>query len=112
MRRLPLKVAVVLGLVALVGLIALSGARAATYVNGCPPFSDPVTDTQMQCTALAERLEVIVAELEAPEPVALNTGAIERLDLMWWGVWAAVGVGFVAILAPRWFAAFRVTRGV
>jgi hypothetical protein len=57
MRRLPMKVLVALGIVALVLLIAVSGARAATYTTTCP-----VADGT--CLALAERLEVLVAELE------------------------------------------------
>lgn len=35
----------------------------------------------------------------------------DALNLIWWGQWATVGLLFVLILAPRWFTAFRVTRG-
>jgi hypothetical protein len=43
--------------------------------------------------------------------VALSQDDRDRMDLSWWGTWALVGLMFVLIVAPRWFSAFRVTRG-
>lgn len=36
----------------------------------------------------------------------------DALNLIWYGVWALVGLTFVVILAPRFYAAFRTTHGV
>lgn len=46
-----------------------------------------------------------------PCDVALVEADHESLNLVWWGVWALVGLMFILIVAPRWFAAFRVTHG-
>lgn len=43
--------------------------------------------------------------------VALVEADHDSLNLVWWGVWALVGLMFILIAAPRWFAAFRVTHG-
>lgn len=64
-------------------------------------------------------LAQILAELQADNEgtgttasvVSLASSDRERLDLQWWGTWAVVGLLFVLMLAPRWFSAFRVTRG-
>jgi hypothetical protein len=53
-----MKVLIALGVVALAMLIVISGARAATYATTCP-----VADAA--CLALAERLEILVTELES-----------------------------------------------
>lgn len=35
----------------------------------------------------------------------------ERLDLIWYGSWALVGLMFVLLLATKWYSVFKVTRG-
>lgn len=109
---------------------AASAGTPAAWDNACPAAE-----------ASCERLSFIAAELQrqgvlqrgyydplvtgsgtayvAPSTatqavsgtVALSDSDRERLDLAWWGSWALVGLVFVLILAPRWFAAFRVTHG-
>lgn len=34
----------------------------------------------------------------------------ERLDLLWWGVWAIVGLLFVLIIAEAWFRSWKMLR--
>lgn len=41
----------------------------------------------------------------------LTTTEHQYLGASTWGVWAIVGLLFILIAAPRWFSAFRVTRG-
>jgi hypothetical protein len=41
----------------------------------------------------------------------LDAETEERLDLVWYGVWASVGLTLVLMVAPRWFSSFRVTHG-
>lgn len=65
--------------------------------------------------ALANPSIITQADLDAIENssgvVALDQAGMDRLDLIWWGVWALVGATFVLILAPRWSSVFRVTHG-
>jgi len=107
-------------------------ADAATYVLDCstaPPPSPPgeITDDAIEtrnqriedaanCAALAERLETLVALIEAQadsapgtaaQRVALTTIDRNRLDLAWWGVWATVGLLFSLLVAPMMQRAFR-----
>lgn len=43
--------------------------------------------------------------------VELSADDREAAQGAWWGTWAIVGLLFALILAPRWFATFRVTQG-
>jgi hypothetical protein len=120
---------VVLALLAFLALGA-TGASAATYSVNCP---DPSTlyggtvdaavevshlrqEEEQSCAAIAERLEAVVSLLEAQNDeaatptatrVALAPDDRDRLDLMWWGMWALVGLTFVLIVSPLMQSAFR-----
>ncbi len=90
LRRLPLKFVLVLGVIAFAAFVLANGAGAATYVTSCPALSDPPMDTQVQCAALAERIEANTAALEAQlENDRAHAGYI---------VGAVAGTGFVVML--------------
>ena len=44
--------------------------------------------------------------------LALSDDDHHRLDLIWWGVWAAVGMSFVALIAPRFLRAISPERAL
>lgn len=118
----------VLGVLALLGLILAGGANAATYTNPCVA-TDPVCERLTAVVAAIEALpqtdteydySTVLAAIdgntagtgEISGTVALSAADRERLDLSWWGVWAVGGLLLVVVLAPRWFAAFRITHGL
>lgn len=78
----------------------------------------------VMCIALAERLDTAIGELDllvlrietlrgiiqnetGDDGVALDEVSSNRLDLAWWGAWAAVGSLFAVMLAPMLSRAFR-----
>jgi len=110
----------------LIGLILMAArvltADAATYTAPCT-IDAP----------LCERLEATVAQLELANTtlagIDANTGTApgvsevsgvvalsgddrERSDLMWWGMWALVGLALVQLIAPQLSSLMRVTRGM
>jgi len=121
MRGLPRWLVVLAGVVALVLLVSVNGARAATYVNACVG-SDPVCERLSVLVAEAEAHTVLLEGIEANTAgdgpaevsgtVALSGGDRERLDLAWYGVWAAVGLLLVLMIAPTFLNLLRVTRGM
>lgn len=110
----------------------LDPISGVAWVNECAP-------ADASCLALTERLEAVAWLVQAGTDAttgfaAQNQGDLEALgtlvtaaggggggaltetqsdalNLTWWGVWALVGLMFILIAAPRWFAAFRVTHG-
>lgn len=110
-----------------VGAPAVAGA--ATYSTACPA-------ADAACAALAERLEVLVAELESQDrdystvlaeiaantsgegpaevsgTVALSADDRYRLDLIWIAVGVLIGVSLFALLAPAWHRAFQWVRAI
>lgn len=51
------------------------------------------------------------AECQMSDDYTLCMAQQERLDLVWWGVWAVVGLSFVQLIAAKWYSAFKVTHG-
>lgn len=104
-------------------------AAGATYSLSCPVADE-------SCAALAERLEVLVAELESQDrdystvlagiesntggegpsevsgTVALSGEDKDRLDLIWTGLGILIGVSLFALLAPAWHRAFQWVRAI
>lgn len=101
-----------------------------------PGDSDPgtITDAAIEvreqrqelaqmCAALAERIEAQVAATEAVDArlasmddtgpgtsaqrVALSPSDRNRLDYMWWGAWAIVGLMMVSLIATKWYSVWR-----
>jgi hypothetical protein len=103
---------VVVVVVASVLLFVADRAGAATYLNGCPPFGAPVTDTQMQCAALAERLEVLVAQGEAPSPAVLAGDSQLALEDVRHGIaWACGILLFGLVILPLLVRVFHRGEG-
>jgi len=106
------------GLTAALALGALAPSALADP-PACPPTDD-------SCLALAGRLDTLQTTLtangakldeldatlaaQAGAPVsgtvALDETTSDRLDLTWWGIWALVGFGLLAIIAPAWRRVF------
>lgn len=51
------------------------------------------------------------AECQLSEDHTLCVAQQERLDLVWWGVWASIGLSLVAMIAATWYNLFDITRG-
>jgi hypothetical protein len=88
-----------------------SAAPVPTWTNAC------ATDVDV---AACERLNYVAAELSAIDAnttssgsptvagtVALDGDTTARLNLIWWGEWAAVGTLLALIVAPMFTSAFR-----
>ena len=102
-----------LTIAAAVGALALAATGSALAdPPACPPTDDA-------CAALAARLDDSNAKLDAltaaveasgGEPVsgtvALDADTTDRLDLLWWGVWAVVGLALLQIVAHSWRRVF------
>jgi hypothetical protein len=117
--RLRFVLVLALALVAL-GVWNSTRADAATYANDCPAIADDLTTsstTTSQCLAITQRLEQLDADVLASSSSSSSSGTValspddaHRLDLTWWGCWAAVGVALLAILSPLWVSAFGLER--
>jgi hypothetical protein len=75
-------------------------------------------ETYQNCQSELTRLDALRASVDSmadattdptqpAQRVALSGSDRERMDLAWWGVWAAVGVGLALLVLPRLFARFR-----
>lgn len=49
--------------------------------------------------------------LGSPCYVDAGGAAVDKINLGWWGIWAIVGLMFVAILAPVWFRSWGMPKG-
>jgi hypothetical protein len=126
---LPKKAAlVVLGVV--VASVALypstAGATVPSWTNPCSGDLDVAACERLTFIAETEdanagKLDAITAALAAPVSVTcdatcassattatLSDDDHHRLDLMWWGVWALVGLAFVSIIAAPWYRAWGI----
>jgi hypothetical protein len=65
------------------------GSGETTPVNAWSQCKDPATGSAVACQ------------------VDLIGGSADRLDLAWWGAWAAVGVLLALLVVPRLLARFR-----
>ncbi len=117
-------------------VLVVAGAAAGTAGAQAPPvcadapsdFEPPLPndsaietrelrqDVAADCAALLDRLDSLIALQEAAvesetttsaQRVALAPVDRNRLDLMWWGAWATVGMMFVLLAAPMFLRAFR-----
>ncbi len=98
-----------LALVAIIVLAVAQGARAATYGAECAPADDPITDTQAQCLALVERLELLV-ELEEAAAVELATSGEALVDVRT-GVGHLLGFGASCLFAVAFWRTFGRSSG-
>jgi hypothetical protein len=123
---------IVAGAVAIAYFGASPAFAQATYATECPeapPTVEPggVTDAAYEgrflrienaqaCAAIAERIETLVAIAEASSESETTTAAQRvalapidrnRLDLMWWGVWATLGTIWAAVGGTFLLRAFR-----
>jgi hypothetical protein len=102
---------------------ATAGATVPTWTNSCSGDIDVAACERL--TFLAETEDANSAKLDAllTGPLSITcdstcaTSAVtanlsdddhHRLDLMWWGVWALVGLAFVSIIAGPWFRAWGI----
>ncbi len=93
LRRLPLRFVLVLAGIALVVVVAASQAHGATvFATSCPTPSDPITDTQAQCAALAERLVAIEAHADTS-----MSAVVDARSLLGYLVGLVVSLLFAAI---------------
>lgn len=44
--------------------------------------------------------------------VSFDSAASDKLNLMWWGQWALVGLALVLIIAPQWYRAWGIERKI
>lgn len=137
-RRSALAVLLALALcvtVAVALFVVTASAEAATYTNVCPnapgapepeSINDDAIETRNQriadvaiCVALAERIETMVARLEALDDAAPGTAAQrvalapkdrERLDFLALAAWGTVGLLLVLVVAQKWYGAWRFLR--
>jgi len=84
-------------LAVVVVLLIAGPSPASAYSGDC---ADDAINIQ-----LCERAESAADSLDAIE--ARQEADSERLDLIWWGVWAAVGALFGLMAAPMIWKAFR-----
>jgi hypothetical protein len=70
-------VAVLAG-IALGAMLLASHVNAATpvYSAACPTPSDPITDTQAQCAALSERLEVLETHMDTSTTAMIDARSL------------------------------------
>jgi hypothetical protein len=74
-----------------------SGGGTTTVTTTVPSGTTTVVQTTPGTTVTNEVL--VRGDLSADDQ--------HRLDLAWWGVWALVGLGLVALIAPLWYRAWR-----
>jgi len=94
--------ALLVGVSVVAGLGLVGSAQA--YTGEC---ADDTINLQ-----LCERAEVAADVLVAMQAdgVALAEEDQDRLDLLWWGVWANVGLSFTLLVSPMFVRAFRFWR--
>lgn len=132
MPNFVLRAVAALGGVFAVFAFALPASASAAWVTNCRPDPGAISGTitndaaievhdlhrseAQNCLAITERLErlaAVTAEgLDSTAPtevsgrVALAPDDRNRLDLIWWGAWAALGLGFLNLLLPSLNRAF------
>jgi hypothetical protein len=122
--RLAGLVAVALVLFAIV--TSSAGATVPTWTNPCSGDIDVAACERLTFLAETEdansaKLDAITAALAAPVSVTCDATCASsattatlsdedhhRLDLMWWGVWALVGLAFISIIAVPWYRAWGI----
>src|SRR4051794_41139449 len=105
-RRLPITLAVAVAIACAVA--GASGASTGVPLTWATACADALAVANCQrLTWIANRLDEPAAAAEPVSgTVALDADASSRLDLVWWGSWALVGLGLVAVIAPAWRSAF------
>lgn len=105
-RSIALVVVVVLGAAAIPAVAAASTSTPLTWATPCSADLD---------VASCERLTWIANKMDDPAAaaapisgtVALDGDALDRLDLVWWGVWIAGGLLLAQLVAVSWRRLFN-----
>jgi hypothetical protein len=109
--------------VVLMGMPAPAGAAVPTWTNPCSGDIDVAACERL--TFLAETEDANSAKLDAllagplsitcDDTCATSTTEASLSDedrhsfnLIWWGVWALVGLAFVSIIAAPWYRAWNI----
>lgn len=113
LRILPPRIALAAcAAVVLVG-VALPGTASATptWANSCDTDLDVGSCERL--TYLAEQSDALngavaaIAAQQATDATVL-TEQQHRLDLIWWGAWALIGLTFVSLVAALWFRSWGI----
>jgi hypothetical protein len=86
---------------AAVPVMVVAAVIASPAVAAAPSFADACGSVNNFDYAVCERLDYL-ANSESEDT--------DKLDLVWWGVWASVGMSFVLVLSPMFVKSFRFLR--
>jgi len=111
--KLHLRVGLFFAVVGVCFLLPGAASATPTYTHDCSDAAVWDIDSCERLTYIAEQTDVMVAALAAMQTsvdlVATHqTEDRHRLDLIWWGAWALVGLVFVGLIAERWYRAWGI----